>query len=264
MAGLEIVLEDEGMSTESDNKMVQNETIYDKGLSPSEYFSIVKERKVQCTDELLTEVYNNCLDLLNKYNITGQKEAMRKLIFHLENIEREREVLKLGVDTFVYKEDIVQFIRSVQDRVVKVIELERYEREIPDDIVSVVEKTKDIFTNMYVVYTDYTGEEEKKVEMHRRVKDPILFGSFQNKEDMAIVERFYFLGDWEDEYCDLTLDRMVAIVKENTNKNIRMEISTPKDIQELKEQLSNVRKVDNTYVQAEKKGKVFRLPWGKK
>ena len=61
-------------------------------LSPSEYFEQVKERKNHITDEDLQKVYDNCLELLNKYKITGQKKGMRKLMFHLECIEKEREI----------------------------------------------------------------------------------------------------------------------------------------------------------------------------
>ena len=60
-------------------------------LSPSEYFEQVKERKNHITDEDLRKVYDNCLELLNKYKITGQKKGMRKLMFHLECIENQQD-----------------------------------------------------------------------------------------------------------------------------------------------------------------------------
>ena len=69
-------------------------------LSPSEYFDQVKDRKNKITDEDLQNVYDNCLELLNKYNITGQKKGMRKLMFNLECIEKEREIVKMGINTF--------------------------------------------------------------------------------------------------------------------------------------------------------------------
>lgn len=90
-------------------------------------------------------------------------------------------------------------------------------REVPDDLVEVIEKTKDIFDEFYVVFTDYTGKEERKVTKERRDKDPILFGVFKNKTNVS--DRFYFLGDWVDEYCDLTLDKMIAEYKEKTGNS---------------------------------------------
>jgi hypothetical protein len=224
-------------------------------FTPAEYFEMVKGRKQKIDDEALQKIYDNCLELLNKYNITGQTQAMRKLMFHLDNIERERELVKMGIDTFVYKSDIEDFIRNVRDRVVKVDDLKDYEREIPDEITEVVAKTKHIFNYMYVVYTDYTGETERKVETHRRATDPILFGSFQDRKNGVVVERFYFLGDWEDAYCDLTLDKMVAEVRGRTGRDIVKTIKTPEDINELRAQLENLKSKNDMFVQEKRTAK---------
>jgi len=43
--------------------------------------------------EQLKAVYDNCLEMLNKYKITGQTKGMAKLIFHLDCIEKERRKL---------------------------------------------------------------------------------------------------------------------------------------------------------------------------
>lgn len=181
--------------------------------------------------------YNQYLVLLNKYYLTGQITAMKKIIFHMEIVEKEKEIIDLGINTFVYKDDIDYYIDEVAKNVVKIIELENYEREIPDEIAEVVAKTKNIFDKFYVVFTDYTGKVERKVEQTRKEKDPILFGTFQEVKNRMISDRFYFLGDWIDEYCDLTLDKMVSETKEKSNKNIEMTISTPTQIAELKEQI---------------------------
>ena len=92
---------------ENNVENIENEVVE---LSPSEYFEQVKERKNHITDEDLQKVYDNCLELLNKYKITGQKKGMRKLMFHLECIEKEREIVKMGIDTFIYRDDIEEYI----------------------------------------------------------------------------------------------------------------------------------------------------------
>ena len=119
----------------------------------------------------------------------------------------------------------------------KIIDLESYEREIPDEIVEIIQKVKDKFDQLYVVFTDYTGEHERKVEKERREKDPILFGAFKDKGNSVIIDRFYYLGDWIDEYCDLTLDKMVNECEKVGKRNIVHSISTPEDIEEFKQQL---------------------------
>lgn len=244
--------------------MEDNITTPEEQLSPQQYFEVVKDRKNQITDEQLQLVYENCLELINKYVITGQTKAIKKLMFHLDCIEKEREIVKLGVNTFVYRDDIEYYINNVASDVVKIIDLKSYEREIPDEIVNTVSKVKDIFDEFYVVFTDYTGATERQVEKERRERDPILFGTFQNKDTRSVIDRFYYLGDWVDEFCDLTLDKMVN----ETNKigrHITRTISTPQDIAELREQLNNLHDTSinittNTFIatpDAEKKKSFF-------
>lgn len=209
----------------------------EKELTPKEFFDILKEKKNTITDKELSDIYDNCLVLTEKYITTGQKAGVKKLIFHLETIEKEREIVKLGIDTFLYKDDIEEYIDNISNDVVKIIELENYEREIPDEIVETIKNVGHQFTQLYVLFTDYTGREERKVEKARIEKDPILFGTFQNKESRTVIDRFYFLGDWIDEYCDLTLDKMVAEMKTLSNKDITRTIGTPTDLDTLKTQL---------------------------
>lgn len=217
-------------------------------LTPQQYFNKIKERKHNITDDELVKVYDNCFELINKYKITGQKKGMKKLMFHLECIEKEREIVKMGINTFIYRDDIEEYIDSVAKDTVKIIELENYEREIPDDIVSIIEKVKDKFDQLYVVFTDYTGKVERQIEKERREKDPILFGTFQNQSNRTVIDRFYYIGDWEDEYCYLTLDKMVNETEKVGMRNITKTISTPKDIVELKEQLDSLENKNNTYI----------------
>ena len=230
-----------------------------KELSPSEYFEIVKARKQTITNEDLSRIYDNCLSLLNKYKITGQTAGMRKLLFHLESVEAEREIVKMGITTFIYRDDIEEYIDNIAKDTVKIIELEKYEREIPDEIVAIIEQVKDKFDQLYVLFTDYTGKIERKVEKERRQKDPILFGTFQNERTKTVIDRFYFLGDWEDEYCDLTLDKMVNEVEANKKRNIVRTINTPEDIEELKKQLDQLVPSNDVFrIDHSKKRPVFK------
>ena len=209
-------------------------------LTPQEYFDAMKDKKNTVTSEDLKKIYENCLELANKYRITGQIRGLRKILFCMESIEKEQQLVDMGITTFIYKDDIDFYIDTVantrnrSERPIKIIELERYEREIPDEIVDVIDKTKELFDQMYVVYTDYTGKEERKIEAEKKQKDPILFGTFQNREKKVCIDRFYYLGDWVDEFCDLTLDKMINET-EKLGRNIVRTITTPKDVEELRE-----------------------------
>lgn len=211
-------------------------------MTPSDYFNEVKSKKKKMTNEELKEVAQNCLELLEKYRKTGQTEACKKVLFFLETLEKEHALLELGVDTYVFKEDIEEYIDNISSDVVKIIELENYEREIPDEIVDTIEKTRKLFDSFFVVFTDYTGKEEKKIEEKRKEKDPILFGAFENTSMRIVMDRFYFLGDWVDEYCDLTLEKMVGEMKRKTGKNIEQKITIPQNLDEIREEIKRIEK----------------------
>lgn len=223
-------------------------------ISPAKYFEQVKARKQEMTEAGLQQLYENCLTLLEEYQRSGQVAAQKKLLFHLDNIAREKQLLDKGINVFVYKSDIDDYINHVESRAVKIIELENYQRSIPEEIIQKIEKCRGIFDKMYVIFTDYTGREERKIAAERRERDPILFGTFQDEATLTIVERFYFIGDWVDDYCDLTLDKMVSEVKRTRNKNILHTFNTPESIDALREQLNNLdASMNGLYCEREQK-----------
>lgn len=228
-----------------------NEALYTKDLTPYEYFEEVKSRKITITDRELAKVYDNCCELIEKYQKLGQKNAIKRCLFHLDTIERERELVKMGIDTFIYKDDITFFMKNVANDHVKIIELENYEREIPDEICDLVVQVKDKFDQLYIVFTDYSEDLTKKV-VSKRDKDPILFGVFKDSKSKSVIDRFYYLGDWVDEYCDLTLDKMLSETERVGKRKIAHTIKTPEDIEELKAQIhqydAKINTVTNTFV----------------
>lgn len=203
----------------------------EKVISPSQYFDYLKGAKSVITTDALRESYDVFLKLAEKYSKIGQVESMKKLCFLADTLVKEEKLIELGITTYVYKDVIEDYIENVADKCVKIVELSRYMREIPDELVDVIEKGRDLFDEMYVVFTDYTGKEERKVEKERKEKDPILFGVFKNGTNVA--DRFYFLGDWVDEYCDLTLDKMIEQYKEKKGFSPTVTSVIPKSGDEL-------------------------------
>ena len=208
-------------------------------ITPSQYFDFIKNAKNNITTEALKNSYGTFISLAEKYKKLGQTESMKKLCFLANVMTKEEKLIEMGITTFVYRDVIEDYIENVADKTVKIIELSRYMREIPDELVDTIEKSKDIFDELYVVFTDYTGKEERKVEKERRDKDPILFGVFKN--DGNVADRFYFLGDWVDEYCDLTLDKMVEQYKNKKGVSPKVETSIPQNGEELVELLKQYK-----------------------
>ena len=230
-------------------KKQQEKTETKQEITPSQYFDFLKDAKKTITTKALQDSYDVFLKLAEKYQKLGQVESMKKLCFLADTLIKEEKLIEIGITTYVYKDTIEDYIENVADKAVKIVELSRYMREIPDELVETVEKSKELFDEFYVVFTDYTGKEERKVEKERRDKDPILFGVFKNQRNVS--DRFYFLGDWVDEYCDLTLDKMVEEYKAKKNESSAITTAIPKTSDELVAIL-------NTYkVEAEKSSNVI-------
>ena len=169
-------------------------------ITPSQYFENLKNAKQTITTDALKNSYSIFIKLAKKYDELGQTEfkteSLKKIDFLVDVLSKEEKLIEIGVTTFIYKDVIEDYIENIADKTVKIIEMSRYMRKIPDDLIEVVDKTKELFDEFYVVFTDYTGQEERKVEKERRDKDPILFGAFKNGSNVS--DRFYFLGDWVD------------------------------------------------------------------
>ena len=169
-------------------------------ITPSQYFENLKNAKQTITTDALKNSYSIFIKLAKKYDELGQTEfkteSLKKIDFLVDVLSKEEKLIEIGVTTFIYKDVIEDYIENIADKTVKIIEMSRYMRKIPDDLVEVVDKTKDLFDEFYVVFTDYTGQEERKVEKEHRDKNPILFGVFKNGSNVS--DRFYFLGDWVD------------------------------------------------------------------
>ena len=216
----------------------------EKAMDPLKYFENIKKARRTTSDVWLKQLYQTSEALLEKAFAIGQDAAIKKLVFTIDTLKKEKKLLEMGFDTFVYREDVETFIPKVDNKVGKVIELENYPREIPDKIIDqlIYLKKEKIFDMFSIVFTDYTGEVAKKVEKERRRKDPILFGHFLDKSsNKEPHERFYYIADWEDEYCDLTLQKMVEVMAKEEKKEIRHSVGMEKPTMEnVKEYLSKL------------------------
>ena len=206
-------------------KVKEEEVVKEEVLTPSEYFDKVKDLKKEVTKEELQSLFDTAMLKFKKYMVTGQKEAARHLFNLCKLAKREMDILDAGITTFVYRADIDTYIDKVADECVVVIEVENYEREIPDDIVDklVMCKEKNLFDKYYIFFTDYTGEHRSKVEEKKKAKDPILFGNCLLEGKVS--DKMYFIGDWVDEYCSLTLDKMIEAMMQKYTDGASMKRS---------------------------------------
>ena len=198
------------MATKKKTGDTPTEEVKEEVLTPKEYFDILKGKREEATSEKLRAMYDAANRMMRKYTITGQKSGAEKLYKFAQVCEKELKAVEAGINTYVNRQDIDEYINKIASKSVVIIELENYERDIPDDVVDKIAdlQEKNIFDQFFVVFTDYTGGERKKVEKKRQDKDPILFGAM--KIGRQYNTRLYYIADWVDDYCDLTLDKLVS------------------------------------------------------
>lgn len=182
-------------------------------FEPTEYFEQLKTMLSEVQMSELESQVEALTEQIVSAKALGQKNMLHKLSFVYQTILREKVLLVNDIKNYVYKEDIVKYIESVKPKnSVKIIELERFPRVIPEENAAKILQYKDFFDEVCIVFTDFTDETyetEADKAVVQRNRDPIAFGYFKNTAANLRHDRFYFITDWEDEYCDLTLTKLV-------------------------------------------------------
>ena len=229
----------------SRNKDKAKEQLEKKEITATQYFKVLKRQKTKADEETLKKYKETSEQLLKLFTVSGQVTASTEMKEKIEMIEKELNAVMAGYQYFMYKKDIMEFINSVMNDRVKIINLASYDRIIPFDVMIQIENLKKIFDELYILYTDYTIEKEEKVKKERKEKDPILLGAFidvtdnpSKKKSGHIYEKMFFIADWVDEFCDLTVSKLVEEVSKSGKK-----IKIYKDILPSSEEMKNVEKL---------------------
>ena len=181
--------------------------------SIEEFFATLKNSKLELTKTKdILEKYEKSLIEAQK---NGQQSLVEKLLVKKDAIASETFLIEKGITKYVSEDQVVKLYKATdKSKHLKLTYLKNYVRIIPSEIVKLKEKADElkIFDNYVILHydpfnnsTDLTVKEKKEVE---RRKDPILFGVIKNSRNL------YFIGDWEDQFCNLTLDRMMEILSE--------------------------------------------------
>lgn len=137
-------------------------------------FELIKKSKNVADHNFLNELEKTTKPMLDKAFAIGQEYKIRQLLFTLQVIAKEKTLVDLGFDTYVYRDDVEQFVdmyaETNDSKHIAIIELEKYEREIPDNIAQDVLKLKElgIFDRFLIAYTDYTQKTKKRVKKRAR------------------------------------------------------------------------------------------------
>jgi len=146
----------------------------------------------------------------------GQTALVEKLTAGLNAAKLECQLEAIGLPKYIEEASVVQFVRQSQKKV-DLTWMVNFTRVIPAPIIEKKQLADAhlIFDNYAVMHYDPTGtgKADTKEEIERK-KDPILFGLIEDRR------RLYFIGDWEDEFCHLTLDSIADSIGDEAIKNL--------------------------------------------
>ena len=206
-------------------------------MNATAFFTKLKDTVSTYSDKELTEYLDVAAKLHEKYVLTGQTQAAAQIQEYIRVANDELALLNLGFETYVLRADVANWAKEHSKKVSKKIlfaDIEQYTRDIPNDVVMKMLKAKPYVDKFVILFTDYTGQHQKQVDATnaqiKKEHDPIVFGAWvpqdeEAKKTMIAHPHLIFIGDWEDQYCDLTLDKLIKEFAKNGDPEFKKTLS---------------------------------------
>lgn len=176
------------------------------GISVHDFFAMFTESYKELTP--IGEISEYYEKTLLKAKKMGQLALVEKLSSMVDVIRTESQLIAVGLNKYVKEEQVIDFYNLVkQDKNLKLSWIKNFYRVIPNEIYEAKVSLDDrcIFDNYVILHYDPMDNGTKLTEEEKKKKeDPILFGVINGSR------KLYYIGDWKDEYCDLTLDDMFS------------------------------------------------------
>ena len=160
----------------------------------------------------------------------GQVALLEKLKDLSQVVRGEAQLIAANLKQYVTEKQVIEFYEKVgEDKALKLTWIKNFGRIIPEEVYAVKKDVDDrkIFDNYVILHYDpkNTGDKMTKKEIEDK-KDPILFGLIKNSR------KLYYVADWKDDYCQLTLEEMFTTLGEKVlsinNKNVKTFINNVK------------------------------------
>lgn len=183
-------------------------------MTIQEFFSAVKEGADDIRIVLTrTQGYESALQ---KAQQGGQTALRERLLSGMGAVRSETRLHALGLTKTISEETLVEFVKKCP-KGLRLDWVKNFTRIIPDDVLAKKIKCDEdhIFDNYVVLH--YDPDKKSWAETHEEVaarKDPILFGVLEGRRQL------YYVGDWVDEYCDLTLDGIADVLGRRGEKDL--------------------------------------------
>lgn len=186
--------------------------IFDGRSTPPEVFFQFVKSKLKTTElEDLSKRLLKLSGMVRSTELTGQRALYEHLAVELVGIVREQEIAAMGMNITLPEKVVTELVPMVPK--LKYDRFENFPRIVPKFVMDRIAAVKlaNIFDEYHILFIE--GSKKEKLQTNEdkiRRKDPILFGKVKE-----FPERLYFIIDWTDEFCDMTLAKMVSHIQAN-------------------------------------------------
>jgi hypothetical protein len=145
----------------------------------------------------------------------GQTALVEQFKSRLESAKSEIQLVNAGLNKYLVEGQIVDFYNKAnKEQKLKLTWIKNFIKPIPSKILDAKTKLDEqfIFDNYVILHYDPNNDATTLTKQEEEIKkDPILFGLIRGSR------RLYYVGDWVDDYCNLTLDVVVETLGEYVN-----------------------------------------------
>lgn len=204
------------------NKKLLKENKYKNSLlTIREYFTNFSKSFKELTP--IVEIADYYEKALEDAKATGQKSLIEKIENILEISRTEAHLIQMKLNKYVSEEQMIDFYEKTdRNKKLKLTWIKNFVKIIPEKIITLKKEIDErgLFDNYVILHFDPNGDATNLTEEEKEVKkDPILFGVMEKSR------KLYYIADWVDDYCDLTLDKMFTELNEKVftinNKNVK-------------------------------------------
>lgn len=171
-----------------------------------DFFKRIPFQNIEQSVELV-KYYEDALLHVEKTGQTALKEKLKNI---LSIVRAEIALLDNKMIKFVAEEQMVSLYEKVNaNEKLKLTWIKNFIKIIPTDVLKLKEAADnlEIFDNYVILHYDPNNDATNLTEEEVRAKkDPIMFGVIQNSN------KLYYIADWIDEYCDMTLEKMFNVL----------------------------------------------------
>jgi hypothetical protein len=187
-------------------KKVVTETL----LTVDEFFEKAKFNKKQV--EIIEGITDKFLKQIERAEQLGQVAMVEKMKDEIEVVKKEAIAGAYGCKEYLEEEQIKELIKKAV-KGISITPIKNFTKFIPDEVSEKMKKFKEnnVFDDYVIVHYD-PEKKAQQMTKEEKAKDPILFGKINGSTN------YYFIGDWIDEWCNLTLKSAVKIISDKSKK----------------------------------------------